>query len=111
MKLYARDKRHAETLMIDAVVQIASENGLSVEEDFATQIVSSSRLSRPTAYLAYAYSLLNRLKGDSEGPAVLALWRKIAWDPRGGMRRGFKLKLNDFKIAEETIVNAIREAK
>lgn len=64
-----------------------------------------------TAYIAYGYSLIGRLKGETEGPAVLALWRIIAWDPRGGMRRGFKLKLSDFKLAKRTILEAIREAK
>jgi hypothetical protein len=51
-----------------------------------------------------------RLSGQSDGPAILALWRLIGWDPRGGVRQGFTLKLDDFKIAEQNLLAAMRIA-
>jgi hypothetical protein len=110
-KLYARDKRRADILMIERLRQLATENGLEIEEQPATQIVRDQQLRRSAAYLAYGHWLILRLTGESDGPAVLALWRLIAWDPRGGMRREFTLKLDDFKFAEKSVLSAIQDAK
>jgi hypothetical protein len=44
----------------------------------------------------------------SDGPAILALWRLIAWDPRGGMRPNFELKLDDFRAAEGQLLDAMQ---
>lgn len=93
------------------LIQFAGENGLDLDEQLAARIVSNQETRRPAAYLAYGDWLIRRLAGESDGPAILALWRIIAWDPRGGMRRGFELQLIDFKVAEETLVSAIRDAK
>ncbi len=110
-KLHTRDKRRADFLMIECLAQFARENGLDLGEQLAAQIVSNQETRRSAAYLAYGDWLIRRLAGESDGPAILALWRIIAWDPRGGMRRGFELQLKDFKVAEETLVSAIRDAK
>lgn len=97
--------------MIECLIQFAGENGLDLDEQLAARIVSNQETRRPAAYLAYGDWLIRRLAGESDGPAILALWRIIAWNPRGGMRRGFELQLIDFKVAEETLVSAIRDAK
>lgn len=110
-KLFARDKRRADFLMTESVSKLATENGLELNENLATQLVTDAATRRHAAYVSYGQWLVRRLHGESDGPAVLALWRLIAWDPRGGMRRGFELELDDFKVAEKEILSSIRNAK
>lgn len=110
-KLFAKDKRRANFLMAERVTELAKEHRLKIDDVQATQIVTDKATRRDAAYIAYAHWLIARLSGESDGPAILALWRLIAWDPRGGMRRGFTLQLNDFKVAESNLLGAIRNAK
>ena len=110
-KLYARDKRRSETLMRDCVAKLADEKSIHVSDDLVTRIVTEQPTRRSAAYITYGHWLIRRLYGESDGPAILALWRLIAWDPRGGMRRGFMLELDDFKAAETSLLAAIQHAK
>lgn len=107
-KLDARDKQRANFLMTECLTQLARENGLAIQEQLATQLVTDQATRRFAAYVAYGDWLIRRLAGESDGPAVLALWRIIAWDPRGGMRRAFSLHLDDFRIAEALLLDEIR---
>ena len=107
-KLYDRDKRRAEFLMVECLLHLAHENRIDISEPFAVQLVNHQSTRRSAAYLAYGYWLIQRLVGESDGPAILALWRLLAWDPRGGMRSGFTLELDDFRLAEDQLLEAIR---
>ena len=109
-KLYAKDKRRANFLMAESVVELANENRLEIDLDLATELITGNENRRNAAFFAYGRWLIIRLSGQSDGPAILALWRLIAWDPRGGIRRRFTLKLDDFKIAENNLLAAIRIA-
>lgn len=97
--------------MIECLLQLAAEKGLRIDEQSATKIVTNQQTRRAAAYVAYGHWLILRLQGKSDGPGVLALWRLIAWDPRGGMRRGFTLQIDDFKTAEKTLISAIQDSK
>jgi len=108
-KLSTRDKRRAEFVMVESLMTFAARNGLPIDESAAAQLVSNQTTRRWAAYIAYGDWLIRRLSGETDGPAVLALWRIIAWDPRGGMRRGFRLKLDDFTMAEKTLLSAIQK--
>lgn len=110
-KLYARDKRRADLLMSECVAELAKENAIHINEELTTQLVTDDKTRRYTAYITYGHWLIRRLSGESDGPAILALWRLIAWDPRGGMRHGFTLELGDFKVAERELISAIQNAK
>lgn len=110
-KLFAQDKRRADFLMMECLQQLAAHNGLEIDERSAAKIVADVRTRRSAAYIAYGHWLIQRLQGKSDGPAVLALWRLIAWDPRGGFRRGFTLDADDFRAAEKTLISAIQDAK
>jgi len=110
-KLYARDKRRADVLMAESLGELANANSLRLTEQQAQQLVTHQHTRRQAAYVAYGKSLIERLSGDSDGPAVLAIWRLIAWDPRGGMRPNFTLDVNDFKAAEDELLSAIRALK
>ncbi len=109
-KLYPSDKRRAERLMSDSLQELAAENGLQLTEQRAMQFVADQRTRRVSAYIAYGHWLILRLEGQVDGPAILALWRIIAWDPRGGMRPGFTLQLNDFIVAETELLAAMQDA-
>ena len=97
--------------MRECFAKFASDNGIHVDDDLTARIVTEERTRRSAAYIAYGHWLIRRLYGESDGPAVLALWRIIAWDPRGGMRQGFALELGGFKAAEATLLTAIQDAK
>lgn len=110
-KLYAKDKRRADLLMSECVAELAKKNAIDISEELTSQIVTGDMTRRYSAYITYGHWLVRRLQGESDGPAILALWRLIAWDPRGGIRRGFKLELKDFKEAERKLLSAIQGAK
>lgn len=107
-KVHSRDKRAADLLMVDAIIRLASQQRRNVDIQLANQLVNDSRTRRAAAYVAYGDSLIERLEGNSDGPAVLALWRIIAWKSRGSMRRGFRLAVDDFRDAEQTLIAAIQ---
>ena len=109
-KLYTRDKRRAVTLMRQQLVEFAAQNAIELRDDLSDQILKNPETKRSAAFLAYGHWLIRRLSGNSDGPAILALWRLIAWDPRGGIRRDFKLKLNDFKMAEKHLMATMKRA-
>jgi hypothetical protein len=106
-KITGRDKRRANVLMGDFLARFARDKGVELGDECIDQLVAGEETRRPLAYLTYGYWLIERLSGDSDGPAILALWRIIAWEPRGGTRPGFKLELNDILEAEKTIAAAI----
>ncbi len=110
-KLYERDKRRADFLMVECLLHLAHENGINISEEFATHVVKDQSTRRSAAYVAYGYWLIQRLAGESDGPAILGLWRLISWDTRGGMRRGFTLEIDDFKLAEDELLGAIKDRK
>lgn len=49
-----------------------------------------------------------RTRGEGTGPAVLALWRELAWDPRGSPRKGFQPSTDGILRAEERLLARIR---
>jgi hypothetical protein len=106
-KLDAHDKQRANFLMIESLLALAQEHGISLDPQQAELIVHNQPTRRDCAYLSYGDWLIRRLKGESDGPAVLALWRLIAWDPRGGQIRGFKLRIADFMRAERQLLMAL----
>ena len=66
-------------------------------------------VQRCASLSAYGSALLDRLKGISDGPAVLALWRDIAWTSSGSPNRNFKLKAKDILNAEQTLIKTLSE--
>jgi hypothetical protein len=57
-------------------------------------------------YPAYGHWLL-RPDGDTNGTAVLALWREIAWERTGSPNKNFRLQYKDFVDAEESLGDAL----
>jgi hypothetical protein len=106
-KLAAHDKQRANFLMTEYLLALAQEHGIGLADHQAEQVVLDPTTRRACAYVSYGDWLIRRLQGESDGPAVLALWRLIAWDPRGGQIRGFKLRIADFMQAERQLLMAL----
>jgi hypothetical protein len=56
---------------------------------------------------AYAAALLRRLEGSTDGPEVLALWRRFAWTRSGSPRKDFVLTADAVLQAEADVDAAI----
>ncbi len=106
-RLTQKDKRHARNLMVDRILQLAQEEHRSVTAETAERIGEDPKTRVAAAYSAYGWWLIQRMQGVSEGKAILALWREIAWEPTGTPIKGFKLCVADFVEAEQSLLAAI----
>lgn len=102
-KVYARHKRQANVLMAECIEGFAQLHRVKMDDEQIWCLVTDRKTRRDCAYLAYGEWLIKRLSGESDGASILALWRLIAWDPQGGMRRGFTLRIEDFQSAESRL--------
>ena len=75
--------------------------------DVADHLLTDSTLSNDAAFLAYGAEVLRRCEGYSQGAAVLALWREIAWS-NGGRRPGFQLTASAILEARDRLLDAAR---
>lgn len=107
-KLTRRDKDRARRLMADRITALAREEGIEVSEQVVVAVVQDEETRRSAAYSAYGHWLIRRLDGDTDGKAVLALWREVAWTRTGSPIRSFQLKYQDFIDAEESIAGVLR---
>jgi hypothetical protein len=74
-------------------------------------LVKGESTRRSAAYSTYGYWLIQRLEGESDGPAVLALWREIAWSRAGSPLPNFQLEFEDFVAAEELLIAEMAKAR
>ena len=109
-KLTKRDRERAIELMADRVTALAREEGIGAQPQHVAALVRNVQTRRDAAYSAYGHWLIRRLEGQSDGRAVLSLWREIAWNRTGAPIKGFTLLCQDFIEAEETLVDALRTA-
>lgn len=108
LKLKPRDKQRANRLMVDRVTALASEENIAVTDPTVVAIVRGDTTRRSAAYSTYGDWLIRRLDGDTDGPAVLALWREIAWERTGSPIKKFQLHYKDFIDAEELLAETLR---
>src|SRR5262245_912194 len=107
-KLTKRDKNRAQRLMIQRVAALAREEGIDISDEAVLAVVQGDETRRAAGYSAYGYWLIRRLEGDTDGTAILALWREIAWKRTGSPIKNFQLEYKDFVDAEESLANALR---
>ncbi len=107
-KLSARDKRLATMLEADVVSSLARELGVSLSDGEAARVAARPALREVVALVAWARALLRRLKGVSEGPASLALWRRFAWTTAGAPKKDFTLTARDVLAAEAHLAESVR---
>jgi len=109
-KLKRSDKERAGQLMVHRVAALAREEGIAATDAAVVAIVRGDETRRPAAYSAYGHWLIRRLEGETDGTAVLALWREIAWKRTGSPIPNFRLGREDFIEAEKVLVGALRSA-
>ena len=107
-KLTKRDRDRANQLMVNRVMALAREEDIGTSEQDAATIVQSNETRRSAGYSAYGHWLIRRLEGDTDGKAVLALWREIAWKRTGSPIKNFQLRYKDFIDAEVSLADALR---
>jgi len=107
-KLTKANKRRAFDLMMDRVAALAKEESMAVTPERCREIAGDPATRQSAGFSTYGYWLINRLSGCADGPAVLALWREIAWNKAGSPIKGFSLQCEDFEDAERRLLYAIQ---
>lgn len=105
-KLFRRDKERARKIKIAALQQLSREHNKYLVQEQAEKLVDSPITATEVALLAYGQQLVARTRGNSEGSAVLALWREIAWN-RTAPKKDFTLEAENILIAEQTLASKL----
>lgn len=90
-KLSPANKKQAEKMMEEILEVLAAKQGVALNPVLAKDFLQDAELREKLAMCTYGTELFRRMRGDSSGPAGLALWRMFAWLPTGSPRKGFKL--------------------
>lgn len=109
-KVLHADKRRARALKYDHVVALAAESGTHMDDPSIDALIDDADLRRDLAVATYAEQLLQRSRGESEGPAVLALWREFAWTKGGSPDPDFELDAEAILRAELRVATRIDPA-
>ena len=110
IKLTRRDKQRTRNLKLDVLQRLAHENNARLEQQRALALISSANSAMDVSLITYGHHLVARTRGISDGPAVLALWREIAWDEKGSPKKEFQLNSEDILRAKESIAKMILES-
>ncbi len=108
-KLTGSDKKRALSLMLDRLVELTHEHDLKLTTKDAEALIASPECKIAAAYSTYGYWLIQRTKGLTDGPSILALWRHFAWTDAGSPRKGFNLQFDDIQKSEGLLVTTMRE--
>lgn len=107
-KLTAADKRRAEKLKAQALLQIAVEQRLAILEAQVAKLLDDDANNENASLIAYGHDLAQRMKGIANGPAILALWRGFAWTKAGSPKSKFRLKADSILSAEQQMIETMR---
>jgi len=102
--LTREDKERAAKLRVRRMEMLAREEGLPSFELRIKESLNDESLRFQASLSAYGDALLDRLKGISDGPAVLALWRDFAWTREGNPNRLFKLQARQILESEQKLL-------
>lgn len=105
-KLRSADKKRAQRLKRDYLEELALQAGVSLSDATAAGLLGGEETRRDVALAAYGSQLLRRCEGHSSTPAVLALWREVAWES-GAPKRGFQLSAEGILEAQERLTGAL----
>lgn len=109
-KTTAHDKRKAKELMADMVKELAWAQAQEVSGSEAANLAGDRTLRRDLALVTYARHLIRRMAGSEGSPALLVLWRAIAWKERGGLDPDFELTPEAVLLAEHRVRDRLRDA-
>lgn len=102
-KVRPEDKRRAQTMKRNALMNIAVELGIEISENVATEILDDPQNSEDACLVSYGYDLIRRVDGVATGPAVLALWRGFTWTPSGSPKPGYRLRAESIVESEQRL--------
>jgi hypothetical protein len=108
-KLTSSDKKRAFSLMQNRLIELAHEQDLKLTTKDTEALFAVPEHRIAAAYSTYGYWLIQRMKGITDGPSILALWRQFAWTDAGSPRKGFKLQFDDFKKSEDVLLSSMFE--
>jgi hypothetical protein len=106
-KLTKRDTSRARDLKLDRLGRIARAVERDLSPDERQALIDDDELGPAVTASTYGEHLLLRMHGLSDGPAVLVLWRQMAWKPEGSPKRDFKLRAPDVIAGELRLVERI----
>jgi hypothetical protein len=107
-KLTPSHKRRAQTMRINAIMNLVAQYQLDVWNNHIQELLNDRPAFEDASLVAYGYDLLRRENGIASGPAVLALWRSFAWNESGSPKPGFRLKANVIVDAENRLLALLR---
>ena len=99
--LTTADKKRALRMQVHSILQLGIDCDAKLDESRAETIVSEN--GETTALLAYGHDLIQRLNATANGPAVLALWRRFAWNSSGSPKPKFRLSTKMILNAESDL--------
>ena len=105
-KVYRRDKARARKMKIDALQQLAFKCDTRLDLKHAEELIDSPDSAMEASLIAYGQQLVARTRGISEGPAVLVLWREIAWD-RTAPKKNFQLEVDNILSAQDSLAKRL----
>jgi len=109
-RVQSTDKRRAQKMRVNALLNLAAAHRLNVRETDITELLDDRQSFEDASLLAYGYDLLQRQKGIANGPAVLALWRGFAWNESGSPKHGFRLKAKLIGDAESRLLALLQNS-
>ena len=107
-KVQSADKRRAQNMRVNALLNLAAEHRLGVRENEIRELLDDRQALEDASLIAYGYDLLQREKGIANGPAVLALWRGFAWNESGSPKHRFRLKAEMIVDAENRLLASLQ---
>lgn len=107
-KLGPRDKRRAQTMRVNVLLNLAAGVGCELSPAGAEERLQDRATWEDASLVAYGYDLISRSKGIATGPAVLALWRGFAWNEAGSPKHRFRLKAELIVQAEQRQFESIQ---
>lgn len=99
--LNAADEKRALRMQMHSLAQLGIDVGANLDESRVEKITLAN--GEATALLAYGHDLLQRLEAIANGPAVLALWRRFAWNASGSPKPKFRLSTKLILNAESEL--------
>ena len=104
-KLRPADKKRAHRLRIRAIQQTARDEDKFIDESEVEELLSDDSVFEYASLVAYGTDLFSRMKGISNGAAILSLWRGFAWTRLGSPKPNFQLTADLILAAETQIIN------
>jgi hypothetical protein len=106
-KLGRKDKEAAQKVKRKYLTALAREQDRDLDDTEIERLLGNAELGHDAALAAYVDELLNRCRGVKSSPAVLALWREIAWTKQGSPKPKFRLRTQDIIKAEQHLLTAV----